>query len=261
MPGNKYYTAKTGRNTKRKTTVKKPIFKKINAGAMVAKTRRNNLVSLIKQINIKQSERKYLSKNFGGSTGTGAMFHNAIYQFHAWGPTGSTLDCLPSVGNTDSTRIGDRIYLEGFMVRASFAVAGDRRNTKMALYYVPHNSESGDPSSDLFHNVTGSTQVDPLQKKRYPSAKFLGTFRVEPSNQWYLGSTATVAENVGTMSINKYIPINKKVFFSGDATIKPTNLHEYGTICFCPYQNWKALTTDQLITGGNLNITAYYRDL
>lgn len=224
---------------------------------MVAKTKRSNLVKLIKDINIKETERKYRSR----SVGTGGMFHNQIYQYHIWGETGTILDCMPHVGTTDSTRIGDRIYLEGFMVRASIAVAGDRRNTKMALYYVPHNSDHGNPSTDLFHNVTGSTQVDPIQKKRFPKAKLLGLFKVEPSNQWYLGSNAVVSENVATLTINRFIPIRKKVFFNADADNKPTNLQEYGTLCFCPYQNWKTLATDEVVTGGDLNVTAYFRDL
>lgn len=224
---------------------------------MVAKTKRSNLVKLIKDINIKETERKYRSR----SVATGGMFHNQIYQYHIWGETGTILDCMPHVGTTDSTRIGDRIYLEGFMVRASIAVAGDRRNTKMALYYVPHNSDHGNPSNDLFHNVTGSTQVDPIQKKRFPKAKLLGLFKVEPSNQWYLGSNAVVSENVATLTINRFIPIRKKVFFNADADNKPTNLQEYGTLCFCPYQNWKTLATDEVVTGGDLNVTAYFRDL
>lgn len=224
---------------------------------MVAKTKRSNLVKLIKDINIKETERKYRSRNVS----TGGMFHNQIYQFHMWGETGTILDCMPSVGTTDSTRIGDRIYLEGFMVRASISIPGDRRNTKIALYYVPHNSDHGNPSSDLFHNVTGSTAVDPLQKKRYPKAKLLGVFKVEPSNQWYLGSNAIVSENAATLTMNRFIPIRKKVFFNADADNKPTNLHEYGTLCFCPYQNWKTLATDEIVAGGDLNVTAYFRDL
>ncbi|PAT00928.1 hypothetical protein CI105_09295 [Candidatus Izimaplasma bacterium ZiA1] len=250
---------RTARKSRKTTKASKPIFRKMNASSLIAKKRRSNLIKTIKDINISMAERKYLSKNL--ASGTGVMNHNQIYQFHCWGPTGNTLNALPSTGNTDSTRIGDRIYLEGFMLRASLAVAGDRRNTKVAVYFVPHNSEQGDPSSDLFHNVTGSTQVDPLQKKRYPKAKLLGVFRVEPSNQWYLGSNATVAENTGTMSINRFIPVKKKVFFIADASIKPSNLQEYGTICFCPYQNWKTLSTDNLITGGDINITAYFKDI
>ena len=134
---------RTARKSRRTTKASKPIFRKMNASSLIAKKRRSNLIKTIKDINISMAERKYLSKNL--AAGMGVMNHNTIYQFHCWGPTGNTLNALPSVGNTDSTRIGDRIYLEGFMLRASLAVAGDRRNTKVAVYFVPHNSEQGDP--------------------------------------------------------------------------------------------------------------------
>lgn len=256
MPAQMSYGFKK-RSFKRKSYKKKPIFRKMNAGRLVANKKRSNLVKLIKGININMAERKYRSR----TVESGGMFHNSVYQFHGWGQTGTVLDCMPFPGTTDSNRVGDRCYIEGIMLRATFAVAGDRRNTILNLYWVPHNSDQGDPSSQLFHNVTGSTLVDPVQKKRFPKAKKLGTYRILPSLQWYLGSNPEVSENTGTITVNKFIPINKKVFFNADADNIPTNLNEYGTLCICPYQNWKTLTTDQIITGGDINMTLYFKDI
>ena len=256
MPGANY-TSRRGNRRSKSTKSRKPIFKSMNASALVAKKRRSNLIKTIKDINISMAERKYKSRNVA----SGGMFHNQIYQFHIWGQSGTVLDCMPNVGTTDGHRIGDRIYLDGFMLRASFSIAGDRRNTVLAIYYVPHNSDVGNPSNDLFHNVTGSTQIDPVQKKRYPKAIKLGTFRVPPSTQWYLGSNNVVSENTGTITVNKYIKCNKKVFFNADADNIPTNINEYGTLCICPYQNWKTLATDEVVTGGDINVTAYFRDI
>ena len=147
------------------------------------------------------------------------------------------------------------------MIRATFAIAGDRRNTMINAYWLEHNSDNGNPSSDYFHNVTGSTLVDPVQKKRYPKTYKIGRYSVPPSTQWYLGSNAEVSENTGTITIQKFIPIKKKVFFNADADNIPTNLKEYGTLLLCPYQNWKTLETDQIITGGDINMTIYFKDL
>lgn len=256
MPAANSYRRKT--YSKRRTSVRrKPIFKKMNAGALIARKKRSNLVSLIKGINLGMAERKYRSR----TVESGGMFHNQIYQFHCWGQTGTTLDCMPFAGTTDSNRIGDRIMLEGVMIRATFAVAGDRGNTIINAYWVPHNSDAGDPSSQLFHNVTGSTLVDPVQKKRFPKAKKIGKYSVPPSLQWYLGSNPVVSENTRTITINKFIPIKRKVFFNADADNIPTNLNEYGTLCLCPYQNWKTLATDQIITGGDINMTLYFKDV
>ena len=59
----------------------------MNASALIAKTKRSNLIKTIKDINVSMAERKYLSKNF--SSGLGVMNHNNVYQFHCWGPTGN----------------------------------------------------------------------------------------------------------------------------------------------------------------------------
>uniref|UniRef100_UPI00404A85E7 hypothetical protein n=1 Tax=Flavobacterium sp. TaxID=239 RepID=UPI00404A85E7 len=243
-------------NYKKKVT-KKPIFKKINSKNLVAKKRRTNLVSLIKEINIKESERKYIVK----SVNTGILNHNQLYQFHLWGPTGTSLACLPSQGTNDAARIGDRILLEGFNVRCLFQIPGDRRTTTIQLFWVPHNSDQGDPSTDLQHNVTGSTLVDPLQMKRWPGAYRIGTYRVKPVDNMETTAAWTDATNSMPIYANFFIPIKKKVFFTADATIKPSNLKEYGTIVIAPYHIFSALATDNVVINANMNATCYFKDL
>jgi len=237
---------------------KKPIFGKVNTSKAVANKRRTNLVKLIKDINIGMSERKYLVKNVN----TGQLYHNQIYQFHLWGASGTSFDCLPYQGITDGHRLGDRIMLEGFKVRCLFQIPGDRRNTTIMMYWVPHNSEQGDPSSDLLHNVTGSTMVDPVQKKRYPKVKLLGKFNVKPRDQYtYIGGAHGDSLNAAPIYADFWIPIDKKVYFKADASVQPSNLTEYGTICVAPYQNFSTLATDNIVVNANINATAYFKDL
>lgn len=247
MPPRKFYRKKT----------RKPIFGKMSGKKLIAKKKRANLVKLIKDINIGQTETKYKS----GSEDIGAMYHNLIYQVHCWGPTGVSTNSLPSQGNSDTARIGDRIFLKGIMLRALFQPVGDRRNTRIIAYWVPHNSEQGDPSSDLFHNVTDSVMIDPVQKKRYPNAVKLGEFKTKPHDIEFLTSGTTTSANCPSIYIKKFIPINKKVYFKADASNTPTNLKEYGTVCFCVYQNYNTLVTDQCVVGGSVNMTCYYKDL
>lgn len=237
----------------------KPIFRKMNASKLIAKKKRSNLVSLIKSINIKESEMKYKS----GSTSLGNCLHNNIYQVHCWSSpgTGTNLDILPAQGVNDSTRNGDRIYIKGIMLRACFQTVGDRLNTKIKVFWVPHNSEQGDPSSDLFHPITGSVMVDPIQKKRYPGIKYLGMHRVRPADVSFLTAGTTVSANNNDITIQKWIHIDKKVWFNADASKVPTNLKEYGTFAFCFYHNQGALITDVVMTGGDVNATLYYKDL
>lgn len=236
---------------------KKPIFGKINASKLIAKKKRSNLVSLIKSINIKQSETKYKS----GTVDLGALYHNFIYPVHCWGPTGNTTNSLPGQGHSDTSRVGDRIFLKGIMLRAIFQPVGDRRNTRVIAYWVPHNSEQGSPDADLFHVVTDNVLIDPVQKKRYPNAVKLGEFKSKPHDVEFLTSGTQTSANCPSIYISKFIPINRKVYFKADASNTPTNLKEYGTVCFAIYQNFNTMLTDECIVGASINMTAYYKDL
>lgn len=240
------------RTYRKKTTPKRYGPKKI-----VQKARARSLVKLIKNINIRQSETKYKS----GTIDLGAMYHNEIYQVHCWGPTGNVTDSLPSQGTSDVSRVGDRIFLKGVMLRAIFQPVGDRRNTRVIAYWVPHNSEQGSPSDDLFHTVTDNVLIDPVQKKRYPNAVKIGEFSTKPHDVEFLTSGTTTSANCPSIYIKKFIPINRKVYFKADASNVPTNLKEYGTVCFCVYQNFNTLATDQCIVGGSINMTCYFKDL
>ena len=133
-----------GNKTNKKSYKKNnKIFRKMSASKLVAKKRRSNLVKLIKDIQIGNSEMKYKS----GTATMGNALHNNIYQIHAWSSpgTGTNLDIMPGQGVNDTTRIGDRIYIEGIKLRCSFQTVGDRLNTKIKVFYIPHNSEQGDP--------------------------------------------------------------------------------------------------------------------
>lgn len=239
----------------------KPIFRKINASKVIAKKRRSNLVKLIKDINISQSEMKYKS----GTIETGVLNHNSVNQFHLYGPSGNVINIMPGQGTSDVNRIGDRVFISGVMLRCQIQLPWDRKNVRLGVYYVPHNSEQGDPSSDLFHNISGMTLLDPLQKKRFPKAKLLGIYRTFANDQ----STGTYGGSVGTPEANdqkiiffkKWIPINKKVYFKADASNVPTNLPEYGTICLAPFDKTLALSTDNVVLSGTINATLYFKDL
>lgn len=253
------------KKTSTKKYVKKtPVFRKMNASNLIAKKRRSNLVKMIKDINIAESEMKFKS----GTVETGVINHNTVAQYHCWGPTGTVIGStgiLPGQGSTDGSRIGDRIYVKGIMLRAQVQLTWDRKSTRLAVYWVPHNSEQGNPSNDLFHNVSGMNLLDPLQKKRYPKAKLIGIFKTDANDQ----STGTYGGTVGTplasdqkvIYFKRFIPMDKKVYFKADASQTPTNLEEYGTICFAPFEKTLALTTDNVILSGTINATLYYKDI
>ena len=196
---------------------------------------------------------------------TGVLNHNTVTEFNVWGPTGNVFNVLPSVGNNDSERIGDRIFAKGIMLRSQVQLTWDRKSTRLAVYWVPHNSEHGEPYADLFHHISGMTILDPIQKKRYPKAKLVGIYKVDANDQ----STGSYGGTIGTPNANDqkiifwkyYLPLNKKVYFKDEETSVPTNLHEYGTFCLCPFDKTLAFHTDNVILSGTINATLYYKDL
>lgn len=219
------------------------------------------VTALIKKTNLVQSETKYISKNLTFA----AMQHNKLFNAHIWsqGST-SALDSLPAQGQSDSGRIGDRITILGFMLRAVFDIPADRRETQIAIYFVPHNSGQGDPSvrTDLFHDITGSTISDPIQTKRWPGLRKIGTFRIRQADNIHNNTSATLdSKNTKTIHIQRFIKFKTKCYFTKDDSIIPSNLKEYGTLILAPYATRNTLETDDVTLTGEVNVTTYFKDL
>lgn len=236
-------------------------FKRTNAKGMIAKQKRSQLVKLIKDVQIAESEMKFKSSTIE----TGVLNHNTVTEFNVWGPTGNIFNILPNIGTGDGSRIGDRIHAKGIMLRGQVQLAWDRKNTRLGIYWVPHNSEQGAPSTDLFHNVSGMTILDPLSKKRFPKAKLVGIYKTEANDSHtgtYGGSVGTPAASDSKIIFFKsYIPMNKKVYFKTDSSNVPTNILEYGTLCLAPFDKTLTLSTDNVILSGTMNATLYYKDI
>jgi len=249
------------RQYKRKTYNKRP---KKSAKTNTA------LVKLIKQVNIKQAETKYKTLNYNW----GAMTHGNIYHKDLWS---NVIGLFPSQGITDGSRLGDRIVCQGIKLRAIFDIPWDRKNIKLKCFYVPYNTDQGQPEvyNNFFHNVTGESRLDPVQKKRFPGVKYLGTYQIEPERaSYYTYSAGTqvpdsdeISANTGTISFTKWLPMNKNIFFSADATTIPTNIKERGAILVIPYatlntaKDGVALSGDTILLSGKMSATVYFKDL
>lgn len=238
---------------RKKYTGKKKIFGKMNASKIIVKKKRNNLVSLIKQINLKQAEVKYKTLN----SLVVSLNHDVLEYFHLWDSAG-TASVFPTQGTTDSTRIGDRIMAQGMRIRMALSVPYDRRNVSVKMWYVPYNSGQGSPTTyaDFYHNISGNSQLDPIQTKRWPGIKFLGNFFLK-SRDRDVGTTHTDA----TILINKWIPLKKAIHFQADYNNVPINMRESGRIIIAPYDTTGSAVTDIVVTRLEATTTLYYKDL
>jgi len=254
MPLKKSYSKK---RYSRKATVSKRVKAAPRSMAKLAKT--------IKAIQLKEQETNYKTIQ----PTIGALTHDSINEFPMWS---STTSVFPSQGTGDGNRVGDRIYPKGIRVRMCLDVPWDRKNVKVKVYYLPYNSDQGSPTSygDLFHNVVGNSRVDPIQFKRWKGIKYLGTYKprdndasvyITDFNEIAAPSASHLATNTASIYINKFIPINRKVWFLNDASIQPSNLKENGSILLLPYSTINTSTGDNIILNGEGAFTIYYKDI
>lgn len=235
---------------KKKGSAKKPIFRKVNTSKMAAQTKRRNLISLIKEVNLKESETKYLTKSVTFSNRNA----NKIYASILWGDAVATENVMPVQGITDATRVGDSVYARGYKVRFSAEILGSYNQSKLMFWYLPYNTEQGDPTDEtqLFHWISGKVHLDPIQTKRWGGIKKIGQFYVNPKD----------ADPTGVRMIEGsfFIPLNKKVNFKDDVTNQPTNLKEKGLLlwAFTGYNSTPGgvVMINSMIT----NTTLYFKD-
>jgi len=254
MPYKKSYGKK---RYSRKATVSKRVKAAPRSMAKLAKT--------IKAIQLKEQETNYKTI----STPIGSLKHDSINEFTMWS---SSTSVFPSQGTGDGNRVGDRIYPKGIRVRMCLDVPWDRKNVKVKAYYLPYNSDQGSPKTynNLFHNVVGNSRVDPIQFKRWKGIKYLGTFKPRdmeagpfytyPGNEG-APSASHLSSNTASIYINKFIPINRKVWFINDTSIQPSNLKENGSILLLPYSTINTSTGDYIILSGEGAFTVYYKDI
>ena len=219
-------------------------------------TSRGTFNKRVLQVIKKTAEPKYVHTNISSLT---TLYHNSfnlvyIYQRNAdnspW----------PMQGDGINQRNGNEIYGKGFMLRGSFCFAGDRRGTTLR-FYLAHPKENNIPLTydNVFQNITDNVALDPLDKSKYPSSKFIGTYKVPYRSAPTISIDGTFELIDTNVLIKKWIPFNKKIIFN-PGTRAPTQLNEYLQIVFTVYDHNSALETDMLIKSTDLCVSFYYSD-
>lgn len=237
---------------------KAPIFRRINAGRLVQKQRRKNLVKLIKSVQLNNNETKYKSI----SQSTSALNHNTLTEImKLWDNVGNGI--FPSQQVTDGDRIGDEIQAVGIMIRGQIEIPYDRRDTVCDIYYVTNNTAVGGVTKGtLFHNVTGNVMLDPIQTKRFSQVKKCGRYRCRPSDAGMHSTGAWLADNVITKTIHfkKWIPLKRNVKFVADASTVAANLPELGGLYMACADTLSTASGDNVVASVDCTATLYYKD-
>lgn len=230
----------------------RPIFKKINSKKKVANTRRRNLVKLIKDLILKRSETKYMSKNV---TFTNRDV-NTIYAVNLWGHATPSENVMPLVGNTDGTRIGDSIVTNGYKIRYNLELLGSYNQMHLKFFFIPFNSNQGDPTqrTQLTHDLTGFLSTDPIQTKRWGGIKYLGKRFIRP--------TDSVTSGNRIVSGSFWIPLKKTINFTTDTSNQPANMKEYGYLLYymSGFNSAGGSDSTNVLINGQFCSTLYYKD-
>lgn len=212
---------------------------------------RSKFAKAVKKVLLKTCETKYVSK----SISTTNFYHDTLKGINLWDGGATTL--FPPQGDSDGNRNGDEIYVTGIMIRGVFTVPYDRRNMRMRMWFVPHNTNQGDPTvqSQFMHNITGNTLLDPIQADRWKGTQYLGDFTCKSTDQ------LTSAGNDKTIFFKKWLPIKRKVTFKEDSSQVPVSgMKESGYLVVTQYDTVTTLTTDVLITSSEISATLYFKD-
>lgn len=247
-----YRTTNSGRYRKpRVYKTKATPFKRVNTRSLVVKKKTNELVKLIKGVTLKQAETCYRSV----SRPLANLYHDTLRVVPIW--TNSDTSIFPPQGNSDGDRRGDEIIAQGIRMRMVIQIPFDRRNTILKMWYLPMNSAQGDPTNygNFFHNVSGNSQLDPVQTDHWKGIRYLGLFKARSVDQ-----NLTEVGNNKTILVNRWIPMKKRLCFINDGSTVPGNIKEEGFIVIAPYDSISTSTLDIVVTNIETTFTLYYKD-
>lgn len=202
---------------------------------------------LIKNTILKMAETKYKTATIGKTE----LYHNVLSNNSM-----SFTDTYPAQGDTDSSRDGDEIYIQGWKVRLMFGQKHDRPNVTFRCFIVKYQHQlTGDINTygNFFHNVTGNGLLDPVQYKRF---KILKSFTLKSR-----GTSMEVGEAgkefVRTKQI--WVPLKRKLKFAGDASTTAVNLNSDISLMVLAYDAYGTLITDNIayVQGST---TLYFKD-
>jgi hypothetical protein len=188
------------------------------------------------------------------------MKHNSLNGYVMYS-VNSPLNVFPFVGDGPDQRNGNEIYAKGFMIRASFNMAGDRRGTSLRFYLVsPSNTTETPTYANLFQNITNNVELDPLDKTKFPHTKYLGMAKL-PDRSAPTASIDGTFELIDSNIIwKKWIPFEKKIKFKQQSSNEPMNIAPYMTLCVTAYDHNSALETDVCVKDIDMMVSFYYSD-
>lgn len=206
---------------------------------------RTNLVRLIKNIHLKQSESK--SKMY--SIAKTELYHNTYTNLGEL----NTVFQMPEQGVGDNMRVGDRIHSSGYKVKLLCGQKYDRPNITWKFWVLQQPTGAG--FSNNFKNQTGNVLLDGINTEQ---AKILKAFTWKPCQSSMMKAVSGVENSLEfTFTKSFWVPHRHEYKFTTDAQ----KYHDESPIilaCAC-YDAYGTLTTDN-ISYIQVYTELFYRD-
>ena len=200
----------------------------------------------------------HLSPPQGG--GPTSMYHNSFNVWKIYDMIGNTTT-FPLQGDGIGERNGQEIYGKGFMLRASFGIAGDRRGTSLRFYLVtPVNASTTVDYARMFENITNNVALDPLDRNTFPSTKFLGTYKIPDVSAPTTSIDGTFELIDSKILFKKWIPFKRKIKFLLADNREPSNIPNSMQLVVTAYDHNSALETDICVKAIDIMSSFYYSD-
>lgn len=219
---------------------------------------------LIKSITLKMSEPKRNDLNLP-FTSNGLMAHDTLYEtlLHTTDQANTTVPTRLVVGGGPSSRIGDEVYSTGFMVRGSFGIPFDRRNTIVRIWLVEYNSNQGTPTTQTqwYRDTTGNNMLDPINNDRFTGVKLMKSLRCKARDLYVERGEVTDTGSIQQLYYSFWIPFKRKLKYTGTATTPPiSGSRERLSLIATAYDTASTITTDNVVIDHRQSVTWYYKD-
>lgn len=219
---------------------------------------------LVKAITLKMSEpkRKDVSLQF---TSNGQFAHDALYEcvLNTTDQGNTTVPTRLIASGGQSARVGDEVYSTGFMVRGSFGIPFDRRNTIVKIWLVEYNSNQGTPTNQAqwYRDTTGNNMIDPINNDRFPSAKLLKVLRCKARDLYVERGEVTDTGSIQQLYYNIWIPFKRKLHYASASELPPiSGSKERFSLIATAYDTSSTITTDTVVVDHRQSVTWYYKD-
>lgn len=219
-------------------TRKKKIYRRKKA----APKKKSNLVKLIKNVVLKNSETKNVPYSHGkielyhnsGSPASGRILHSSIQL------DGAAMN--PSQGTDDDNRIGNSINVRGVKVRMLLGQKDDRMNVTFRIVVIKVTPQQ-EPSAvnQMFDDVSGNIMLDSLNTDRFKVvySKFIKS-HISPQ----LGTGASSEQKEFTRIWRFYLRTPRKIDFRDPSSNEYSGFRHYMYVF--AYDAYGTLITDNI---------------